>query len=406
MIERPTYVAMWEELARDKAMVFLAGPRQAGKTTLAKAIAERHSNRVYVNWDILTDRARLAKDPTFFESVERRDGSPPLVVFDEIHKSRDWKNYLKGVYDRFHAEYRFLVAGSGRLDQYRKGGDSLAGRYLLFHLWPLTLAELAGRNEPFGKFSADPLAVAPDRDGTAAGNWGRLGAFSGFPEPYTKGQPASYRRWSDAYGSRLVREDIRDLTGIRASGELELLHAMLPDRVGSPLSIQALAEEIKVSYNTVKSWLEALERFYAVFTIGQWTRNVARATAKARKLYLFDAARVPDPGARFENRVALELFRAACAWTDMGLGAFALHFVRDKEKHEVDFLLSRDRKPFLLVEAKASDPVPTAALRRFQDQLGVPAVQLADSGEGFRRTSNGKHAILSAPAPWWIPRLP
>jgi hypothetical protein len=133
---------------------------------------------------------------------------------------------------------------------------------------------------------------------------------------------------------------------------------------------------------------------------------VARATSKSRKIYLFDAARAPEAGARFENLVALELFRAAGAWTDMGLGAFALHFVRDREKREVDFLLSRDRKPFLLVEAKASDPVPTAALRRFQDQLGVPAVQLTNSGEGFRKYSNGPRTILSAPASWWVPRLP
>src|SRR3972149_4331317 len=139
MLPRPVYVELWKEMAAEKAMVFLAGPRQAGKTTLALAVSSDHANRVYFNWDDLEDRARLVRTPYFFEAVERSDASRPIVVLDEIHKYRHWKNYLKGVFDRFHAEYRFLIAGSGRLDLYRKGGDSLAGRYALMHLWPLTL---------------------------------------------------------------------------------------------------------------------------------------------------------------------------------------------------------------------------------------------------------------------------
>src|SRR3990172_1508694 len=159
MYARELYKTIWQELAADKEMIFLAGPRQAGKTTLAHMIARDFANSLYFNWDIPEERAKLLRNPSFFEEVARRDASLPLIIFDEIHKYRDWKNYLKGVYDRFRSEYRFLVSGSGRLDIYQKGGDSLAGRYLLFHLFPFTVAELGKTRRPFSEFMADPLVV-------------------------------------------------------------------------------------------------------------------------------------------------------------------------------------------------------------------------------------------------------
>jgi predicted AAA+ superfamily ATPase len=146
MESRDLYVSIWRDLAAEKSMIFLAGPRQSGKTTLAQIISRTFANNLYFCWDISEHRTRLIENPTFFEAVERKDPSTPLVVFDEIHKYKDWKNYLKGVYDQFHGSYQFLVSGSGRLDIYQKGGDSLAGRYFLFHLWPFTVAELGRRN--------------------------------------------------------------------------------------------------------------------------------------------------------------------------------------------------------------------------------------------------------------------
>ena len=153
---RSRYRRVWDELSRDKTMVLMAGPRQAGKTTLAKQLAEGFSNSLYFNWDIVSDRQKLLAHPTFFTELERRDSSIPLVIFDEIHKYRDWKNYLKGVVDEFGGRYRFLVSGSGRLEIYQKGGDSLAGRYLPMHLWPLTLAELSNASVSYEEFSAAP----------------------------------------------------------------------------------------------------------------------------------------------------------------------------------------------------------------------------------------------------------
>ena len=406
MIDRPLYTALRENLAEEKTMVFMAGPRQAGKTTLARMIADGYANQVYFNWDVVPDRARLLRNPYFFEAVERRDGSRPMVVLDEIHKYRGWKNYLKGVYDRFHAEFEFLVTGSGRLDVYRKGGDSLAGRYAMFHLWPFTLAELVRRQATMLEFWHDPLAVAMDGDRSAEQAWRRLAEFSGFPEPYVRAGARPYRRWSAAYHSQLIREDLRDLTGIVSIGSVETLFSLLPERVGSLLSVTGLAEDLKVAYNTVRTWLDALERFYLVFSIAPWTRHVARATQKAKKLYLLDYAIIDDRAARFENMVAVELLRAVTMWNDRGDGPFGLHFVRNKEKQEVDFLVTEKRRPRLLVETKATDLAVDRTLLRFQDQLGVPAVQLTDEGATYRRVSHGHNGVLAAPAWMWLPRLP
>ena len=171
---------LWDELSRTKAMVLLSGPRQVGKTTLAKAIAARFSASLYFNWDIRDDRARLLKDPYFFTRLDNPGPGPALVVLDEIHKYRKWKNYLKGAYDAHAAHFQFLVLGSGRLAIYQKGGDSLAGRYFLFSLWPLTIAELAGRQRTLEEFRRDPLGM-PDGSADFESLWTRLSFLSGFP---------------------------------------------------------------------------------------------------------------------------------------------------------------------------------------------------------------------------------
>ena len=405
MIPRTLYRLAWQELAADKAMTLLAGPRQVGKTTLAKMIVGQFTNHVYCNWDVMTDRTRMLDDPYFFALVERSDPSPPLVVFDEIHKYPTWKNYLKGVYDRFHEDFQFLVTGSGRLDTYRKGGDSLAGRYSLLHLWPLTLAELLERRVTVDEFRRRPLDIVEDKDGAARRAWLRLSQFSGFPEPYSRANADAYRRWSATYHSQLIREDIRDLTGITLLAQVETLFQLLPQRVGSLLSAGSLGEALGVSYNTVRSWLGVLESFYLTFSIGPWTRGLTRATQKARKTYLFDYTLIDDPAARFENMIAVELFRAVRMWNDMGRGSFSLHFVRNREGQEVDFLIAEKRRPLLLVEAKAADTQIAPALKLFQNQLQVPAVQLLAEGETFRRVPNGDQNILVTPVHLWVPRL-
>ena len=406
MVARELYRKIWRELASDKEMVFMAGPRQAGKTTLAGIIAEGFVNTLYFNWDIPQQRSRLLRNLSFFQAVDRKDASPPLIIFDEIHKYRDWKNYLKGVYDRFRKEYRFLVSGSGRLDIYQKGSDSLAGRYLLFHLFPFTLAEFGNRRRPYEAFMADPLAVSSASGSELRELWNSLGRYSGFPEPFLSAKAATYTRWSNTYARQLIREDIRDLTDVRSVSSMETLFHLLPSRVGSPLSVSGMARDLQVSPVSVKNWLDLFERFFLTFSIAPWTEKVARAILKERKFYLFDSPRLKNRGARFENMVALELWRGVTSWNDLGLGEFGLHFIRNKEKQEVDFLLSRDYKPFLLVETKLSEQEPSVPLRKFQQALQVPALQLTEAGDHYRLLSNGDQKIMVSPAWLWLAGLP
>jgi len=253
MESRKPYVKIWNDLAKDKSMIFLTGPRQVGKTTLAQIISRSFANNLYISWDIAQHRTRIIEDPAFFEAVERKNSSIPLIVYDEIHKYRDWKNYLKGVYDQFHDSYKFLVSGSGRLDIFQKGGDSLAGRYFLFHLWPFTIAELGKRKVKIDEFLSDPLQISMRGKNELKKIWSQLSELSGFPEPYLSNRLTSYRRWSNTYSQQLIREDIRDLTGIKTVGDVETLYFLLTSKVGSPLSVPSLAGDLKVAYNSVRS---------------------------------------------------------------------------------------------------------------------------------------------------------
>ena len=406
MENRKPYLRIWQELASEKSMIFLVGPRQVGKTTLAHIISRSFTNSLYFNWDIPQDRANLIENPTFFEGMRRKDTSKPLIIFDEIHKYKDWKNYLKGVYDQFRGQYHFLISGSGRLDIYQRGGDSLAGRYFIFHLWPFTVAELGNRARTMDDFMKNPLEMGMEGSRQLSEQWERISNMSGFPEPYLANRATTYRRWSPTYSKQLIREDIRDLTAIKSIGDLETLYHLLPSKVGSPLSVPSLASDLKVSYNTVQSWLSVLERFFLIFSITPWTTKISRSIQKERKIYLWDVPRIEDPGARLENMVALELWRAVTNWNDLGYGEFSLHFLKNKEKQEIDFLIANGRKPLLLIEAKLSEQQPSPALRKFQSALNVPAVQLIGEDEGFRKLSNDRQTILVAPAYQWLSGLP
>ena len=404
-MERTPYVRLWEELSRSKAMVFLSGPRQLGKTTLAKAIATRFPASLYFNWDVRDDRARLLKDASFFTQLDNRGPGPALVVLDEIHKYRHWKNYLKGAYDAHAKRFHFLVLGSGRLAIYQKGGDSLAGRYFLFSLWPLTIAELAGSQRTLTAFRQDPLGM-PRAQPELEALWKRLSELSGFPEPYLSDNADHYRRWSSAYAHQLVREDIRDATDIKRLDDLEALSLLLPSRVGSPLSIESLARDLEVSFNTVRSWIEAFERFFLCFRLRPWAGKIQRGLKKQTKLFLMDYPQIESSAARFENMVALELQRAVSYWNEWGWGTFDLFYVRNKDGQEVDFLITERRRPRLLIETKESDTEFAPALARFQDQLQVPALQLVNRPGIARRFKRGSLEAGILTATQWLAGLP
>ncbi len=406
MEERLYYQDIWTELSSDKSMIFITGPRQAGKTTLAGLLSKRFTNSLYFNWDIAKDRIRFLENPFFFTELERKDNSIPLIIFDELHKFKDWKNYLKGISDEYKDQYRFLITGSGRLDQYRKGSDSLAGRYFLFNLWPFSLAELADDPTSMEDFLINPLRIEVRNAERLRSIWRRLEAYSGFPEPYLKAKKNNYQRWSNTYSSQLIREDIQDLTSLKSISDIETLYMMLPSRIANPLSVTSLSQDLKVSFNSVQKWLSTFEAFYLTFTITPWEKNISRAIHKERKLYLLDTPRIHDPAARFENMVALELYRAITSWNNIGFGTFALHYIKNKEQQEVDFLIVNQHRPFLLIEAKLSNTSPSPALKKFQNALKIPAVQLVSDGDRFQILQNGSRQILIAPAYIWLAGLP
>ncbi len=409
MNNRALYKELWDELSADKGLVMLAGPRQSGKTTFAREIVSKDfSDTVYFNWDLAKDKRRLIADPVFF-SKEPRSGvsSRALVILDEIHKYRDWKNYLKGVYDQFAGEYQFLVTGSGRLEFSRKAGDSLAGRFLKFHIFPFTLAELSNRRRALRDFVDNPLEGF---DGAPAGETAEtfesLWELSGFPEPFIKGKKTFWSTWSAAYGQQIVRDDLRTVADIRNLDMVETLFALVPGRVASPLSMNNLAGDLQVAFDTVKNWLLLFDAFYLTFRLSPWTAKVSRSILKEKKIYLFNFPVIDEEAARFENLAALEFLRAVETWNDHGWGHFSLHYLRNKDKEEVDFLIADNNRPFLLIETKLSDDTPAANLFAFQKYFNIPAVQLVKK-EGVKKVyKNGRNNVLVVTAHRWLSTLP
>lgn len=389
-------------------MVFLAGPRQAGKTTFARdIIGKDFKNRIYFNWDIIKDKRVLIENPAFFENVDRVDSSKPLVILDEIHKYKTWKNYLKGIYDQFSNDYLFLITGSGRLELMQKGGDSLAGRYVEFHLFPFTIAELSASGTGFDEFIRDPLRGFDKGETARAGRlWESLDTLGGFPEPFLKGKKTFWQKWSQTYARQIIRDDIRSLSELHNIDTMETLFSLLPSRVGSPFSINNAAGDLQVAFETVKNWLNLFDLYYLTFRVNPWTRKIPRAILKEKKMYLFNYPLVNDPAARFENMAALELLRSVHSWSERGFGNYSLHYIRNKEKEEVDFLIANNNTPVLLVEAKMTQDALARSLADFQQVLGVPAVQLVNKEGILRYTKNGRHTILTVTAHRWLSALP
>ena len=350
-------------------MVFVAGPRQVGKTTLAKQILPDPAG--YLNWDV----------PEHREAILTRELPPvPLLALDELHKYRSWRNYLKGLFDGAGHRLRILVTGSARLDAYRRGGDSLQGRYHLHRLHPLSLAELG-----------DPAALHD------------LLRLGGFPEPFLSGSERTARRWSRDYRTLLVREEITSLEQIVDLGNLELLALRLPELVGAPLSLNALREDLGVSYDAVRRWVAALERLYALVRLSPLGAPTIRAIKKAQKHYLFDWTQVPELPQRFENLVAMALLKWVHQQQDAEGRDPELRYFRDLDGREVDFVVTERRVPVLLVETKWADTAVDRSLRYLKRRFpAADAWQLSATGTKDARTPEG---IRLAPAPRLLSRL-
>ena len=357
-----------------RKMVFVSGPRQVGKTTMVESYVEEKGGGVLFNWDVATDQRRLARNPYFFEEENRTPHN--IVVLDEIHKYARWKNYLKGAYDKYRKDFLFIVTGSGRLDLFQKGGDSLMGRYVTLPLFPFTMSELAGRFSTYSQFKESweegAAKAEPPRK-----SYDSLFELGGFPEPLLRGEKEYHLAWSQERRKLLVREDIRDTTKIRELSLLEMLSHLIVERVGSPLSINALREDVGVAFETVRDWIATLAQFYYLFLVKPFSGSLARTMRKEAKAYLFDWAEIDDPAARFENMIALHLLKSVKTWSVLGEGDLHLGFIRDKEKREVDFVIVEKKKPICLVEAKMSEQGLSPSLLYYQEKFDVPvAVQL------------------------------
>lgn len=343
----------------DEAL-FLSGPRQVGKTTIAEHIRKKKKRSIYLNWDNLDDREKiLSRDLPFLEAAELEK---PLLIFDEIHKYKEWKTYLKGLFDHHKKDVNFLVTGSSRLNIYRRGGDSMMGRYFLYRIHPLSVAELCGR-EDFKKETSDPKSISKQK-------WDALLQYGGFPKPFLAQDMKLYNRWKNQRLERFFEEDIRDVLNVHDVDKMQVLAKILQELAGCQVNYTNLSKLIQSSDQTVRAWLSHLESFYYCFTLKPWSRNIVRSLIKEPKLYLWDWSIVKDKGQRYENFVASHLLKAVHFWTDDGLGQFELYYVRDKDKREVDFLITKDDKPFMMVEVKSSSKEPLSEnLLYFQDQM-------------------------------------
>jgi len=334
-----------------KKIVLLTGPRQSGKTTLSKMLS---NNFDYLNFDNPEHRLGL---------IERSwDRSKDLIIFDELHKLKNWKSWLKGIYDTEGVQPRIIVTGSAKPDIYRKVGDSLAGRFFQFRLHPLDLKEIKRINKP------DNLQAVLDL----------LLDTGGFPEPYLEGSTTFYNRWKRSHLDIILKQDIVDLENVREITSIETLIQLLRKRVGNPVSYKSLAQDLQCSDKTVKRWLTILENMYIIFRVGPFHRNIARSILKAPKYYFYDTGQViGDSGIRLENLTACALLKEIHYIEDCYGEQAHLYYLKTKDSREIDFFITRNEVPFLMIEVKWADSTPNRNFSIFGKRFpGVQKVQI------------------------------
>jgi len=350
----------------DEKLVFIGGARQVGKTSMAQYIAENHyKSSDYLNWDVREDRRNILQS--------RFKGDAQLILFDEIHKYKDWKNYLKGQFDKHRGEFKILVTGSVRLDIYRRGGDSLMGRYFYYRLHPFSVAESLGKRNHLKPRHEIDIADAATPEAVEA--LALLIKFGGFPEPFLKQSERDLRRWHAQRLERLVKEDIRDLENIRDLSALQILVDLLPVKVGSLLSLNSLREDLAVAHKTVSSWMDVLERFYYHFRIYPFAHSRIKSLKKEPKLYLWDWSEITaNDGARLENVVASHLLKLCHCLNDVDGHKTDLWFLRDIDGREVDFLVTDGQEPWFAVEVKSSAKDVSKSLAYYGHKLEIPSL--------------------------------
>ena len=353
-----------EHLANHRQMAFITGPRQVGKTTTC-----RDRSSAYLDWDNADHRRIILEGPAATArhlGVERLRAERLIATFDELHKYARWKSFLKGFYDTYADSVRVLVTGSSRLDVYRRGGDSLMGRYLPYRMHPFSVAELAYQDLP------DARAIVRPPRRIAEAEFAALWEHGGYPEPFLKRDIRFTRRWRVLRQQLLLREDIRDLTRIQELGQIAALVELLLARSGERLVFRNLAQEVQVSADTLRRWIGTLTGLHLGFLLRPWFKNVSKSLRKEPKWFLRDWSGISDEGQRTETFIACHLLKAVEGWTDVGLGEFKLGYLRDKQQREVDFIIARDGKPWMLVEAKKAEEQLSTAVSYFQEQTKAP----------------------------------
>lgn len=381
-----------EHLSSQRQMAFVAGPRQVGKTTTCRNLAEN-----YLNWDNTDDRILIAKGPAAIAErlgIEKLRKQAPIMLFDELHKFPKWKQFLKGFFDTYADQIRVLVTGSSRFDIYRRGGDSMMGRYFLYHMHPFTVAEIMYQDVP------DSERIFRTPKPINESEFSALWTHGGYPEPFIKRDMRFSRRWRNLRLQQLLREDIRDLTQIHQLDQLEMLVHLLLLRSSDQLIYSNLASEIQVSVDTMRRWINTLCNLHLGFLIRPWYKNVARSLRKEPKWFLRDWSTIDEPGQRAETFIACHLLKAVEGWNDMGLGDFQLGYLRDLDQREADFIVVRNGKPWFLAEVKNSDSKLSASLKYYQEKLKVPfAFQVVVEGDYIDAdcfAAHGKTVIVPA----------
>ncbi len=333
----------------EKKIVLIVGPRQAGKTWLAKDISLEFKNSVYLNYDQALDR-KIIKSQSWLPSTD-------LLILDELHKMENWKNYLKGVFDTRPKQMRILVTGSARLDIYNQIGDSLAGRYFRHRLLPLSLAEFTQLNEPV--------------------NIEQLIERSGFPEPYLANNNTEANRWRLQYINSMLSTDVFEIDKIYNLKAMQLVFKLLRTKVGSPISYQSLAEDVAVSPTTIKKYIQILESLFIIFRVTPYSKNIARSLLKEPKLYFYDTGLVQgNNGIKLENLVAISLLKHSYGMTDYKAKEYSLNYLRTKDGTEVDFALICQNEVESIIEVKLSDNTPSKPLMYFNKKYNYPSIQL------------------------------
>ena len=330
-------------------MIFIGGPRQVGKTTLAKELLETFPG-IYLNWDDSDDRGLiLGSYDTIVKQLPdpKLKASKPLVIMDEVHKYKGWKNHIKGFFDKYKDRCHIVLTGSAKLDTYKRGGDSLMGRYFSYTVCPLSVREIS-KDFNFNKIPSQPVKIEEDL-------FNQLWINGGFPEPFLKNSTRFFNMWQKLRGQQLFREDIRDASNIRDFMQFELFADLTKNLVGKSVRYTSLSKHVRVSDQTIRRWFDVLESNYYGFRLYPWTKNIARSLLKEPKFYLWDWSIVQEEGSKFENFVAVHLLKLVSYWNELGLENAGLYYLRTKDKKEIDFVITKNKKVWALVECKLSE---------------------------------------------------